>query len=498
MTETEPVTRPRPGRRTRWRTESGGGAPRKAAARPRSPAATLVVTTAATIVTIMNYTAPLVTVPSTVATLHTSVSAQSWLLNGTPLGLAALLLVAGSLADDHGRRKVFLLGTLTLGITTALGALATTTALFTAARIVQGAASAAVLTSSLGLLVQAYPPGAARVRATGIWGAGVTGGIALGPLLAGAMGPLAGHGGVAGADWRSGYLVLGLLALAVAASGLRVLTESRAPRPGRPDLLGALTLGGASAALLAALTLGRDGWLRTPVWALFAAALALGLVFRAVERRASAPMLDLSLLRQRRFVGATAGGLFTGLAVIGFFSYFPTLAQTALRLGTFGVALLSAAWSGTAFAVALLARRLPPALTPPLRLAAGFLLSTAGVLALWNGLSEGSTWPRLIPGLLLAGAGSGLLNAALPLLAVESVPPERAAMGSGANNTARYLGSSAGVALSIALATTAGGDTPAQALSAGLDRTVLVSAALSVAGAVTVLVLAGRREGRTA
>ncbi len=69
--------------------------PRDAPARPR---ATLALTSAATAVALMTYTAPMVTLPDTAAALHTPLSAQAWLLNGAPLGLAALLLVAGSLA----------------------------------------------------------------------------------------------------------------------------------------------------------------------------------------------------------------------------------------------------------------------------------------------------------------------------------------------------------------------------------------------------------------
>ncbi len=151
---------------------------------PPRPGATLALTSAATAVALMTYTAPIVTLPATAAALHTPLSAQAWLLNGTPLGLAALLLVAGSLADDYGRRRIFVWGTLALGITTALSALATDTWLFTLTRIAQGAASAALLASSLGLIVHAFPTAAGRLKATGVWGAFVTGGIAVGPLLA--------------------------------------------------------------------------------------------------------------------------------------------------------------------------------------------------------------------------------------------------------------------------------------------------------------------------
>lgn len=437
--------------------------------------ATLAVTATATAVALMNYTAPMLTLPDMAAAFGTPASAQAWLLNGTPLGLAVLLLVAGSLADAHGRRRVFLLGTLALGVTTALGALAGSTLTFTLARVAQGAASAAVLAGSLGLLAHAYPAGRDRIRATGIWGASVSGGIALGPLLAGVLSL---------ADWRLAYGVLGAAALVTAATGARRLPYDR-PEPDRqdrrPDIAGATTLGLALAALLTALTLGRDGWLRPQVVLLLLASAALTAAFAAVEHRSRTPMVDLALLRRPAFLASVVGALFTGLAVIGLFSVVPALLQGGAGMSPLGAAWLFVLWSGTAFVVALQARRLT--ISAPSQLTLGFALSAAGILALLGSV-EGGPWPRLVPGLLLAGAGSGLLNAALPRLAVESVPPERAAMGSGANNTARYIGSSAGVALTLALG------------PAGPDTALLVSAGLAATGAVLILVLArGHRSG---
>ncbi|MGP4013966.1 MFS transporter [Streptomyces sp. 4N124] len=448
-----------------------------AAPRPESaprPTATLAVTSAATAVALMTYTAPMVTLPETAAALHTPLSAQAWLLNGTPLGLAALLLVAGSLADDYGRRRIFLAGTLALGITTALGALTSTTALFTLARIAQGAASAALLASSLGLLVHAFPTPRGRLHATGVWGAFVSGGIALGPLVVGAI-----------PNWRVAYGVLGAAALIVAALGIRTLAESRAPRGGRPDFGGAVTFGLALVALVAALTLGRDGWLRAPVGLLLAASAVLVGIFVLVERRAGTPMIDLGLLRRPGFLGSAAGGLFTGLAVIGLFSFLPALLQQTLGLSAMDTAWLFLLWSGLSFGVALQAKRLAGRVPPRLQLALGFLLHAGGALAMLGALDAGS-WARLLPGLVIAGVGSGLLNAALPLLSVESVPAERAAMGSGAQQTFRYIGSCAGVALTIALATSSG------SLARGADVAMVVSAGLAVVAAVAVGVLRER------
>ncbi|WP_128981609.1 MFS transporter [Streptomyces roseicoloratus] len=471
-------------------------------ARPHRPAATLAVTSAATTLALMNYTAPMLDLPVMAREFGTPASAQAWLLNGTPLGLAVVLLLAGSLADDHGRRRVFLLGTLGLGLTMALGGLAGSTLAFTLARIAQGAASAAVLAASLGLIAHAYPGGAARIRATGVWGAFVSAGIALGPLLAGALGSVGGTaalGGLGGlADrtgltgptgpavpvdgWRWTYEVLAAGTLLVAGFGARALAESRAPRAGRPDVAGALTLGLALGALLTALTLGRDGWLRPSVGVLLLAAVVLTGAFVRVERRGPAPMIDLALFRRPAFRAATAGALFTGLAVIGFFSVLPALLQRGTGMAPMTTAWLFLLWSGSAFVVALQARRLAGLVPAAYQLAVGFLLSTAGVLLLFGAVDAGPAWPRLLVGLVVAGAGSGLLNAALPRLAVDSVPQERAAMGSGANNTARYIGSSAGVALALALST------------AGPDTALVASAVLGLAGAA-ITVAAARSRG---
>ncbi|WP_369236195.1 MFS transporter [Streptomyces sp. R21] len=438
------------------------------------PAPTLAVTSAATAVALMTYTAPMVTLPGIAGALHTSVSAQAWLLNGTPLGLAALLLVAGSLADDYGRRRIFLAGTVALGITTALGALATSTWLFTLTRIAQGAASAALLASSLGLLVHAFPTPRGRLHATGVWGAFVSGGIAVGPLLAGAM-----------PNWRTAYGILGAAALVVAALGSRALTESRAPRGGRPDLAGALTFGLALVSLVAALTLGRDGWLRPSVGVLLAATVLLTAAFVLVERRTRTPMIDLGLLRHRPFLASAAGGLFMGLAVIGLFSFLPALFQRTLGLSAMDTAWLFLLWSGLSFGVALQARRLAGRVSPRHQLALGFALHAAGVLTMLGAVDAGS-WTRLLPGFVVSGIGSGLLNAGLPLLAVESVPAARAAMGSGAQQTFRYIGSCAGVALTIALVTST--RTPAH----GADVAIAVSAGLAAVAAVSVVALRER------
>ncbi|WP_333767429.1 MFS transporter [Streptomyces sp. IBSBF 2435] len=450
-------------------------------------AMTLLTVGLGTLVTLMAFTAPATTLAATSRGLHSGAVAETWMLTGTPVGLAALLLTMGSVADARGRRRTFAAGAVLLLLATALSAAAPDTALFLAGRILQGVASAAVLAAGLGLIADAHPAGRHRVRALGIWGATVGGGIAIGPVYAALLTQEWG--------WRSLYWGLALLTVPVAALTAAV-PESRAEHPRRLDVAGAVALGAGTAALVAGFGESRGGWLRPAVLVLLAAAVLALAVFASVERRVAEPLLDPALWRSPAFLAAGVGALTTGLAVVGLFSYLPTMVQGVLGTSAVSTSLLFVVWSGVSAVSALLARRLAPHIGADTQAALGLAISAVGQGALY-GMHVGGSYGRLFPGLAVAGVGSGILNAALARLAVAGVPAERSAMGSGANNTARYVGSALGVALTVSVVTAARGPSPAAALATGANHAFLLSSAACLVGACAVLLLA-RRARRTA
>jgi MFS family permease len=184
------------------------------------------------------------------------------------------------------------------------------------------------------------------------------------------------------------------------------------------------------------------------VLGLLVAAVLLLTAFVGAERRSAEPMLDLALFRRGEFVVASAGALFTGVAVIGLMSYLPTMVSRVLGSPPLAAGAVISLWAGVSFLMSLQVRRLT--VRGGRLIAAGLVLCAAGDLALL-GLSPHRSWWWLVPGLVVSGIGSGVLNAALARMAVASVPPSRTAMGSGANNTARYVGASIGVALVVAV-----------------------------------------------
>ncbi len=443
----------------------------------------LAVGASGTLLVLAVFSAAVTTVGDSTRSLHGGVSAQTWTLSGMSLGLAAALLTVGAIADDLGRRRVMIVSGSLLAATSALAALAPTMDVLIAARILQGVAGAGVLTAALGSIGHSFSTPHERTLATSVWGASVGAGIATGPLVGGALAQSLG--------WRSSYWLMALSAAILAGAAIGV-PESRSSHRRPIDLAGAIALTAAMASLTAGLVEGRGNWTAPRTIAFLAAGLALLAAFAAIELHRRTPMLELGRLRHPLFVASLSGALFTGLGIIGLMSFAPLLLQRGFHVTIVGSAAVLAAWSATSTVIALAARPLLRRFRSPSVLALGFVISAGGELAL-TGLGSGSSWSALIPGLLVAGIGSGLANASLGRLAVESVPRERAGMGSGANNTARYLGGAAGVALVVALAT-GSGSPGAAGLLQGWDTAAAVCAALCLISAV--VAAACRPRGR--
>jgi len=440
-------------------------APPRPAERTSAPV-TLVIACASVLLVLIDYNAPLVTVPRIASALGAGETGQTWVINGIVLGLAATMLIMGSLADDYGRRRVFVTGTLLFAVACAAGGAVTGTVPFVLLRIAQGVGAAAMLTASMGLIAHAYPAGPARIRATGLWGAMLGLGIAVGPLVSASLATVW--------DWRAVYWIYAAFGLLIAAITPRLVPESRAEERHSLDVPGVATLAVGLTLLLTAVTEGRNGWGRPEVGLLFAGAAVALAVFAAIELRRRAPMLDLRLFRRPEFIVATIGALVTGLAIIGFMSYLPTVFQRTLHMSSLGSALPFTLWAGLSFLVSMQARRLPG--QARWQIAAGLVLAASGY-AVMLGAVDAAAVGRLYAGFFVSGIGSGLLNAALARLAVESVPAGRGSMGSGANQTARYLGSSTGVAFTVVLLGSA-------SMNAGLlavMATCLVGAVVAVA-----------------
>lgn len=437
----------------------------------------LVVTCCGPLLALMAFTTPVANLAVTATALGAGPGAQAWILSAMPVGTGAAVLSSGAIGDDYGRRAVFVAGTLMLAIASLLGAAAPTAVLLILARVLQGVGSAAIFACGLGLIGAMYPSGQERARATAVWAAALGAGVALGPLTSAELTDLAG--------WRAPYVFIVLAGVALALLARLVLPETRADHPRRVDVAGTLLLGLGIASFLSGLVGVRTGWSGQTIVLLVGGILLIA-GFVAVERRISEPMLDLGLFRRPDFVGATVAALAGGAGVLSLVSFLPTLLERAMHMPAFEAAGILLAWSATSVASAFGVRWLLSDVNARTLLIAGLLGSAAGQLGLY-GLGSETSIGRLLPALLIAGVAYGILNSALGRQAIESVPADRSAMGGGANNTARYLGSAIGLTI-VTVIVTHGGFVSQSCMLGSWNFAVLLTSGFSLLGTAVVMI----------
>jgi EmrB/QacA subfamily drug resistance transporter len=433
---------------------------------------TLIAVCLGTFMLLVDITIVNVALPSIQGSLHASFAQLQWVVDAYALSLAALLLTAGSLADIFGRRLLFAIGLAIFTVGSLLCALATSPLFLVLSRAGQGIGGAIMFATSLALLAQAFH-GRERGTALAVWGAVTGAAVAIGPVLGGII--------TTGWSWRGIFFVnipVGAIALAVT---LWRVAESRDPDRGGVDLAGFALFTGALIALVYGLIrAGEQGWGDTGVAACLASAAVLLAVFLAVERLRREPMFDLSLFRVPTFSGGSIAAFAINGCVYAMLLYIVLYLQDLLGYSALQTGLRLLIMSAVTLPAAIASGRLSSHVPVRLLIGAGLAMSGAGLL-LMAGLSGGSSWTHLIPGLVVAGIGSGLVNPALASTAVGVVPHRAAGMASGINTTFRQVGVATGIAVFGTLfATRLAAD-----VVAGLRGTPLASRAPAVAAAVS-------------
>jgi MFS family permease len=423
------------------------------------------------------YSGPLGNAATVTAALAAPPGATMWILSSMSTGLAVSLLTAGALADQSGRRRIFELGAYVFAAGSVVCATAATATQFVIGRLVEGVGAAGVIATGLGLVAAVNSDAEARSATASWWGASMGLGIALGPLMTGLLDLV---------DlWRTTYWLLATVGVGIAIAARWCFPETAVIPGRRLDLLGAASMTGGLGLLLVALVEARQGGL-TPALVCAGGAMAALAAFAIGQLRSRSPMVEFALFRRGDFAAATVAAAVTGAGVIALMSFACTFLVTSMGMSTFGAAAALGLWSGTSAVSAVLSRRLAARLTGSAQLAIGLAATGVGLLLL-AGLETGSTVARLLPGLLVAGVATGVLNAGLGRQATATVPPDRAALGVGMNNTTRYVGASLGVTVVAVLASAPHDDIATQL--AGWNHVAVLTGIVSLAGAAAVLAL---------
>lgn len=406
---------------------------------------TLLVSSLATLATFLDTTILYVAFPDIAATFTDARPSElSWVLNAYTIVFAALLIPAGKVADRIGHRRVFLAASTLFTVASMACGVAPTEELLIGFRVLQAAGAAALIPSSLALVMHAFAHDQLP-RAVAIWG--VAGAVA------GALGPTLGAAIVETLGWRWAFFINVPVGIYTVVAGRRSLHESSDPATRIPSPVG-IVLVAATAALLSYGVVGAEdiGWADPLTIGLFAGGVVAALVLVAHQRSTSAPVLDLELFRIPNFAWANLAMLVFGTAFAALF-----LGSILFLTQVWGWSILSAGF-GVApgpMVVALVAPRAGTLAATigqrPLVLVGGALFASCGAFRLAMLETDASYLVDYFPSMVLSGLGVGLVFPQLSSIVAQALPQNRRGVGGAALQAGRQLGGTFGVALTIAL-----------------------------------------------
>jgi len=443
----------------------------------------LVAVALATFMTYLDNNVTNVAIPTIQRSLHLSIAGLEWVVSSYILVFAALLLVGGKLADVYGRRRLFFAG-LTIFTLASLGAgLAGSGGVLISMRLVQGLGAALLVPTTLAIIVATFDNPRERTAAVGVWTAIGAMALAFGPLIGGFISQ---H-----VHWGWIFFInvpVGVITFAIA---LLAISESRDTSVARHlDVPGLAASVVALFSLTYALIEGHDhGWTSGLILGAFALAAVGAAVFVLIEARAEHPMIPLALFRSRLFSGGTGTMMLWAFGVFGI--YFFTSIYLQVVLG------FSPTRAGLAFVPMALCIALFAGFGGPLAaragahrvVAAGLALDAVG-LYLFSRLGAGATFAGLMPGFVLFGAGSGLMQVPLTNAVLGAMPPERSGIASALLNNSREVAGLLGITvIGAVLRARQGvalrhGVAPAPAFIDGYHAGLLVTIALVAVGAI--------------
>jgi EmrB/QacA subfamily drug resistance transporter len=453
----------------------------------RRPGWTFVIVSVALFMVVLDNLVVTTALPSIRADLGATIQSLEWTVNAYTLSYAVLLLTGAALGDRFGRRRMFVIGLGMFTLASAAAALAPTTEALIAARAIQGVGAAIVTPLTLTLLAEVFPPDK-RGLAIGAW-SGVSGlGIALGPLVGGAV--------VDGISWHWIFWInvpIGLVLLPLAA---RRLAESHGPSRSL-DLPG---LGLASAGLLGivyGIVRGAElGWTSTTVLGSLVAGAVLVAAFLAWEARAPQPMLPLRFFRSRGFAAVNGVSLAMYFGVFGSIFLLAQFFQVTQGYSPLEAGLRTLPWTIMPMFIAPIAGLLSDKVGSRPLMATGLTLQAGAIAWLASVSTPSVPYSELVIPFVMAGTGMALVFAPAANAVLSSVRPEEAGQASGATNAIRELGGVLGVAVLATVFAHNGSYASPAAYTNGMTSAIWVGAAVLLAGALAALLVPGRRAQR--
>jgi EmrB/QacA subfamily drug resistance transporter len=419
--------------------------------------------------------------------LHAGLSGLEWTVNAYTLTFAVLLLSAAAIGERFGRRSIFVLGIAVFTGASAVAALAPNISVLVAARAVQGAGGAMIMPLSLTLLSAAVPP-ERRNAALGLWGA--IGGMAV------AIGPLVGGAVTSGWSWQYIFWLNVPIGLVLIPLAWWKLSESRGVRS-KLDLVGVgLVSGGLFGVVLGLVRGNSHGWTSTSVLSSFVVGSLALAGFVAWELRSPHPMLDIRLFRRRGFAAVNVTALLFSFGMFGSIFFLTQFLQTVQGLSPLAAGIRVLPWTAMPMLLAPVVGHLAERWGGKPLVVTGLALQAIGLTWLALLITPATPFADMVIPFVVSGMGMTLFFVPLASLVLGSVPKYLEGVASGANSAFRELGGVLGIAVLGAVFSSNGGYRSAADYVSGMTPAVYVGAVVVAIGAVTALVIPGRRRQR--
>jgi EmrB/QacA subfamily drug resistance transporter len=412
-----------------------------------NPWVVLVLICFAQFMVVLDATIVNVALPSIQKDLNLSEGNLQWIVNAYTLVFGGFLLLGGRAGDLLGRKRLFLIGIVIFTGASLLDGLANSEGMLIGARALQGLGAALVSPAALSIIATTFKEGAERAKALGVWAAIAIGGSAIGLVLGGVLTQYF--------SWPWIFFVNVPVGIATFLFSARLIPESRDEHAEQNyDVAGAVTVTGGLMALVYAIVDAQDaGWGSTKTLGFFTLAAALLVAFVLIELRTKAPLVRLSIFRTRSLLTANIAMF---LAMSGMFAmfFFNTLyIQRVLGYGPLEAGVAFLPFSAGIMISAGIASQFAPRLGVRPVAAAGFILSTAGLVLLTQLPVDGSYVTNVLPAIALSSLGMGAVFMPLTLIATTGLEDADQGLASGLFNTSQQIGGALGLAVLSTLAT---------------------------------------------
>lgn len=402
-----------------------------------NPWAILLTLSLGFFMTLLDLTIVNIAIPNMVDKLDASLDEILWVVNGYVLVLAVLLITAGRLGDLRGQRNMFIAGVAVFTLASLACGVSQSPAELIAARAIQGLGAAMLMPQTMAIVISTFP-GDRRGTALGVWGAVAGVATIAGPSLGGLL--------VAAFDWRWIFFVnlpIGVLVLLMA---IVLIPDARMERPHRFDLGGVLLATAALFCLVFALIEGQRYEWNAGIWGLLAAAAVLfgAFLLHQRSRQDGEPLVPFTLFRDRNFTVMNLVGITVSIGMVGVFLPMTIYLQSVLGYSSLKAGLVLAIMSLVSLFLAPVAGRLSDRFSGKYILMAGLMAYAIGNVLILAVAGVDTSWPALIPGMIVGGLGVGCVFAPMATEAMRGVPPRLAGAASGVNNTMRQVGSVVG------------------------------------------------------